>query len=60
VNLSVLKQLNPEAVAVDICLIRQNEAELQGESELDERALFLTKLIRDGYGTPLTMQLEKF
>lgn len=32
-NLSVLKQLNPTAVAVDICLVKLDELEPQKETE---------------------------
>ena len=41
VNLSVLKQLNSEAVTVNICLVKLDEAELKYESELDEMWSFV-------------------
>lgn len=40
-NLAVLKQLNSESIAVDICLVRPNEAEPEKESELDEMWSFV-------------------
>ena len=42
-NLAVLKQLNFESVAVDICLVRLDEAEPEKESELDEMWSFVGK-----------------
>ncbi len=40
-NLSVLKQLNSGAIAVNICLVRLDEAEPHKESELDEMWSFV-------------------
>ncbi|MDZ4877956.1 MAG: hypothetical protein CLLPBCKN_007391 [Chroococcidiopsis cubana SAG 39.79] len=44
-NLSVLKQLNCSSAAVDICLVKPEQTELERESELDEMWSFVGKKV---------------
>ena len=61
-NLSVLKQLDAEAVAVELRLVRLDAAEPQRESELDEMWSFVgNKAISlRGCGTQLSAGVVKF
>ncbi len=61
VNLEALKQLNPEQVEVDICLVQPPKVLEGPQSELDEMWSYVgKKIIPAGCGIRLTITVEQF